>query len=132
MSNTGADVASAVAGGVDPHWLARIDASLGGWATRQGTLVVALVAVEVLIGLAALSRRPRAASAAAGLLLGLAFWLVGQDMDSSTPGRRPTPTGTVTALVVALLLGYCRPRGFSRAARFRLAAQLRARAAARQ
>jgi hypothetical protein len=35
MSNTGADVASAVAGGVDPHWLARIDASLGGWAPAK-------------------------------------------------------------------------------------------------
>src|SRR6266516_8061392 len=74
MNNTGADVSSAILAFGGPSWLASFQASLAGWVSHHGLAAVAvLVAVEALIGLAALSRRTVALSAAVGLLAILAI-----------------------------------------------------------
>jgi hypothetical protein len=98
--NTGADVAGAINTGA-PGWPGRLDASVAGWITRHGTLVVvALVVVEALIGLGALYRRSRGPAVAAGLVLALAIWVIGQDFGLLYTGQATDPN---TALVIALM-----------------------------
>jgi hypothetical protein len=112
--NSGTAVASALAGAADgaPHWLHRLEASIGGWATHHGLpVVVALVVAEVLIGLAVLHRRSRAFAAAAGFALALAIWVVGQDLGQLYTGQATDPnTAPLIGLMAVALLGCRRQR----------------------
>jgi hypothetical protein len=112
--NTGASVASAITGGTGgaPHWLHRLDASVAGWIAHHGPpTVVALVVVEALIGLGALHRKSRGPAVAAGLLLALAIWVIGQDLGQLYSGQATDPnTAPIIALVAIGILGAHRRR----------------------
>ena len=98
--NTGTEVAGAINSGA-PGWLGRLDASVAGWIGRHGTaVVVALVVAEALIGLGALYRRSRGPAVAAGFVLALAIWVVGQDFGLLYTGQATDPN---TALVIAVM-----------------------------
>jgi hypothetical protein len=114
--NTGTAVAGAINSGA-PGWLGRLDASVAGWTTRHGTtVVVALVVAEALIGLAALYRRTRAPAVAAGLVLALAIWVVGQDFGQLYSGQATDPnTAPLVALMAIAILGSRRARVGARA-----------------
>jgi hypothetical protein len=107
--NTGTEVAGAITGGAGgaPGWLTRLDASIGGWTTSHGTAtVVALVVAEALIGLGALSSRSRGPAVAAGLVLALAIWVVGQDLGQLYSGQATDPnTAPIIALLAIAILG---------------------------
>jgi hypothetical protein len=107
--NTGTAVAGAITGGAGgaPGWLGRLDASVAGWTTRHGTaVVVALVVAEALIGLAALCRRSRGPAVAAGFVLALAIWVVGQDLGQLSSGHATDPnTAPLVALLAIAILG---------------------------
>jgi hypothetical protein len=106
--NTSAAIASALtgSGGGAPHWLNRLQASVGGWTSHQGTLlVVALVVVEALIGLAAFRRKSRTLAAAAGLVLALAIWVLGEDLGQLYSGQATDPnSGPLIALMAVALI----------------------------
>jgi hypothetical protein len=104
--NNGADVAGAINTGA-PGWPGRLDASVAGWITRHGTLVVvALVVAEALIGLGALYRRSRGPAVAAGFALALAIWVVGQDFGLLYTGQATDPnTAPIIALMAIVILG---------------------------
>jgi hypothetical protein len=104
--NTGAAVAGAIDSGA-PGWLGRLDASIAGWTTSHGTfVVVALVVVEALIGLAALYRGTRVPALAAGFVLALAIWVVGQDIGQLYSGQATDPnTAPLIALSAIAILG---------------------------
>jgi hypothetical protein len=103
MNNTGADVAGAITTFGGPGWLASSQASLAGWVSHHGVAaVVVIVAVEALIGLAALSRRTVAVSAAAGFLAMLAIWVVAQDFGQLYTGQATDPNTALIATVVAV------------------------------
>jgi hypothetical protein len=104
--NTGTAVAGAISSGA-PGWLGRLDASIAGWITHHGTaVVVALVVAEALIGLAALHRRSRGPAVAAGLVLALAIWVVGQDLGQLYSGQATDPNSApLIALMGVGLLG---------------------------
>jgi hypothetical protein len=112
--NTGTAVAGAISGGADgaPGWLGRLDASVAGWTTRHGTaVVIALVVSEALIGLAALHSRSRRPALAAGLVLALALWVVGQDLGQLYSGHATDPnTAPIIALLAIAILGSRRAR----------------------
>jgi hypothetical protein len=114
MNNSGADVSSAILAFGGPTWLASFQASLAGWVSHHGlATVVVLVSVEALIALAALSRRTVAVSAAVGLLVLLAIWVIGQDFGQLYTGQATDPNTALVATVMAgvLLAGhYRRPR----------------------
>jgi hypothetical protein len=109
--NTGAAVAGAISSGA-PGWLGRLDATVAGWATHHGTaVVVALVVSEALIGLAALRSRSRGPAVAAGFLLALAIWVVGQDVGQLYSGQATDPnTAPIIALLAIAVLGVRRAR----------------------
>jgi hypothetical protein len=104
--NTGTAVSGAITGGA-PGWLSRLDASVAGWSTRHGTtVVVALVAAEALIGLAALHRRTRVLAVTAGCVLALAIWVIGQDLGQLYSGQATDPnTAPIIALLAIAILG---------------------------
>jgi hypothetical protein len=104
-------VAGAINSGA-PGWLGRLDASVAGWATRHGTaVVVALVVSEALIGLAALHSRGRGPGVAAGFVLALAIWVVGQDLGQLYSGHATDPnTAPIVALLAIAILGGRRAR----------------------
>jgi hypothetical protein len=112
--NTGAAVAGVLtdAGDATPHWLHVLQASVGGWTTHHGPLVVAaLVAAEALIGLAALHSRSRTPAAGAGFLLALAIWVFAQDLGQLYTGQATDPnTAPLIALMAVALLGRSRAR----------------------
>jgi hypothetical protein len=108
--NTGTAVASTLTAGTEgaPAWLASLDSSVGSWAAGHGLLLVlVLVAAEALIGLGALSRRSRTPAVALGLILTLAFWVMGQDLGALYTGQATDPnSGPLLALMaIALLVG---------------------------
>jgi hypothetical protein len=109
--NSGTAIASALEGAGDgaPHWLHRLEASVGGWATHHGLpFVVALVAAEALVGLAVLHRRSRAFAAATGFVLALAVWVVGQDLGKLYTGRATDPNTAPLIALMAVALLSCR------------------------
>ncbi|MDP9332314.1 MAG: hypothetical protein M3Q30_03225 [Actinomycetota bacterium] len=112
--NTGAAVADALtgAGAGAPHWLNRLQTSVGNFASHHGlAVVVALVVVEALIGLAALHRRSRTLAATAGFVLALAIWMTGQDLGQLYSGQATDPnTGPLIALMAVALIGRREPR----------------------
>lgn len=98
--NTAADVAGAINSGA-PGWFGRVDSSVAGWITSVGVaVVVVLVVAEALIGLGALYRKSRGPAVAAGFVLALAIWVIGQDVGLLYTGQATDPN---TALVVALM-----------------------------
>jgi hypothetical protein len=109
--NTGTDVAGAINSGA-PGWPGRLDASVANWITHHGTLVVvALVVVEALVGFAALYRRSRGPAVAAGFVLALAIWVVGQDFGLLYTGQATDPnTAPIIALIAIAALGTRRAR----------------------
>jgi hypothetical protein len=116
MNNTGADVAGAMTAAGSPSWMAGFENSLAGWVTHNGPVAVAvLVVAELLIGLAALHRRTIAVGAAAGFLLAIAIWVIGQDFGQLYTGQATDPnTGPIIGVMaVALLFGYRRAPAFS-------------------
>jgi hypothetical protein len=112
--NTGAAVAGAISAGAvgAPAWLGRLDASVAGWTAHHGTaVVVALVVSEALIGLGALHRRSRGPAVAAGFVLALAIWVVGQDFGLLYSGQATDPnTAPIIALSAVAILGGRRVR----------------------
>jgi hypothetical protein len=104
--NTGTAVAGAINSGA-PGSLGRLDSSVAGWITRHGTaVVVALVVAEALIGLGALYRRSRGPAVAAGFVLALAIWVVGQDLGLLYTGQATDPnTAPIIALMAIAILG---------------------------
>lgn len=104
--NTGPEVAAMIPTGA-PGRLGRLDASVAGWSTRNGTaVVVALVVAEALIGLAVLYRRTRGPAVAAGFALALAIWVVAQDIGQLYSGQATDPnSGPLVALMAIAVLG---------------------------
>jgi hypothetical protein len=105
--NTGPALAGLLtAGGGEPHWLAPLDTSVASWASRNGVLAVsALASIEFLVGLGALSRRTRTWALAAGLLLSIAIWIIGQDLGQLYSGHATDPnSGPLIALLAVALL----------------------------
>ncbi|MDP9258605.1 MAG: hypothetical protein M3Q31_18940 [Actinomycetota bacterium] len=99
--NTGTAVADAISSSGAGGWLGQLDASIAGWTTGHGTAAVAaLVVAEALIGLAALHPRSRGPGVAAGFVLALAIWVVGQDIGQLSSGQATDPN---TALIIALM-----------------------------
>ena len=110
-NNTGADVAGAMTANGSPNWMAGFESSFADWITRNGALAVGvLVAAEVLIGIAVLSRRTVALGAAAGLLLLAAIWVIAQNFGALYTGQATDPNTAplVGVIAVALLAGYRR------------------------
>ncbi|MEA2134587.1 MAG: hypothetical protein QOC68_2496 [Solirubrobacteraceae bacterium] len=75
-------------------------------AAHDGVVPVALlVAAEYLIGVGALARRTRLPAIALGLVLTLAFWVLGQDLGRLDSGQATDPNvGPVLALMAIALL----------------------------
>jgi hypothetical protein len=115
--NTGTAVAGTILGG--PGWLGRLDASVGRWSTQHGTtIVVALVVVEVVIGLGALYRRSRDVAVAAGVVLALLIWVIAQDIGQLYTGQATDPnSGLLIVLFGLAVLGVRRTPGGLRANR---------------
>jgi hypothetical protein len=91
--------------------------ALADWAARNGTAAVAaLVAAEALIGLAVLYRRTIVLGAAAGLLLALAIWVLGQDFGQLYTGQATDPNTAplVVLMAVVLLAGGYRAKSSAR------------------
>jgi hypothetical protein len=99
-----AGLLTAGAGGA-PHWLASLDTSIGNWASRNGALTVsALAATEFLVGVGALSRRTRTWAVAAGLVLSLAIWVIGQDLGQLYRGHATDPNSAPLIALMAVVL----------------------------
>jgi hypothetical protein len=110
-NNTGADLAGQITAFPGPSWLASVQDSLAQFVMHHGVAaVVAVAAVEALIGFAALRPTMVRGSAAAGLLALLVIWVIGQDFGQVYSGQATDPnTGAVAVLVaLALLFGYRR------------------------
>jgi len=107
-NDSGAAVASAIADGSDgaPHWLARADTSAATWFSHHSAAVVALIAVEAIVGLAVLVPRCARFVVVAGLVLALAMWVVPQNFGQITSGQATDPnTAPLVALMAISLLG---------------------------
>jgi hypothetical protein len=105
--NTGTAVAGEISGG--PGWLGRLDAAVAGLATHHGTaVVVAFVLLAALIGLAALHRGTRGPAIAAGFVLALVIWVVGQDLGELFSGQATDPNTAPLIMLstIAILGGY--------------------------
>jgi hypothetical protein len=85
-----------------PAWFARLDNHLALLVPYTGvSLIVDLVVLQALIGLGVFAgRRIRQASVIAGLILSLAFWIVGQDLGEFWSAMTTDPN---TAPLVILL-----------------------------
>ncbi len=119
--NTGAAVADALTGADAgaPHWLNRLETSVGDFASHHGlAFVVTLVVVEALIGLGALRARTRTIAATAGFVMALAIWVLGQDFGQLYSGRATDPnSGPLIALMAVALIGLHQPRDASEASK---------------
>lgn len=97
-----------------PRWLAGWDHAVAAWVVSTGGgLVVALVVVQVLVGVGALVRGPaRLVATATGVALALALWVLGQGMGQITGGQATDPNaGVLLALLgVAVLSAGPAPR----------------------
>jgi hypothetical protein len=105
--NTGPELASAVTAGAAgaPRWLAQLDASVGSWATHHGALaVILLAAVEVLVGLGALSHKTRTLAVVTGLVLSAAVWIVGQNFGQLYSGHATDPNSAPLFVLMAVAL----------------------------
>jgi hypothetical protein len=105
--NTGPALASSLTAGAGgaPHWLASLDTSVGSWASRNGALAIAALATsEFLVGVGALSRRTRTSAVAAGLVLSIAIWVLGQDLGQLYSGQATDPNSAPLIALMAVVL----------------------------
>jgi hypothetical protein len=105
--NSGDAVASVLTAGAGqaPHWLAQLDSSVATWASQHGLLaVLAVAAVEVLVGVAALPRVTRAWALWAGLVLSIAIWVIGQDFGQLYSGQATDPNSAPLFVMMAVAL----------------------------
>ncbi len=113
VNNSGAAAGSAISGGASaaPGWLGNLDTSVGAWFTHHGGLLYALIAVEALIGLAALVPRTVRFSAAAGVVLAAAIWLVPENFGQIPTGQATDPNSAplIALMGVALVAGSVGP-----------------------
>jgi len=101
--NTGSDIAAIISGsaGSAPGLLAHLSSMLAAWVGQHGTgIVVALVALEALIGIAILPRATRRYAAVAGFVLAAGIWLFCQSAGALTTGQATDPN---TALIIAVM-----------------------------
>jgi hypothetical protein len=108
----GQDTGTALAGllssgGGDPHWLASLDGPVASWVSGNGALAVSgLAAVELLVGVGALSRKTRTWSLAVGLVIIVAMWVIGQDLGQLYSGQATDPNSApLIALMAIVLMG---------------------------
>lgn len=107
--NSGSALADEVSGNADgaPAWLAHLDRTLG--VDLHGTgraVVIALIIVEVAVGCAGLiGGVSRAVAAWSGIVVSVAFWVVGQSFGELYSGHATDPdvAPLVVLLAVALL-----------------------------
>jgi hypothetical protein len=66
--------------------------------------VSALAAVPFLVGVGALSRRARTWAVAAGLVLSIATWVIGQDLGQLYSGQATDPNSAPLIAVMAVVL----------------------------
>jgi hypothetical protein len=105
--DSGTAVAGALTGGAGgaPHWLAHLDASLGRWAGRNGSVAVyGLAALEFLIGVLVLVRRTRVWALAVGLALAATIWITGQDLGQLYSGQATDPNSAPLVVLMAVAL----------------------------
>lgn len=101
--NTSADLSTMIRGmaGGAPGWLATVDTHVANLVQSFNWIIVALVIGQALIGFGALlKRRWRMIAIFAGIILSLAFWIVGQGLGSYYSGLATDPN---TAPLVILL-----------------------------
>jgi hypothetical protein len=103
--NTGTALAALTSGGSGPGWLNGLDTSVSGWIVDHGlAAVIGLVAAEALIGLGVLYRRTFAVATAAGFVLIVAIWLVGQDLGALNSGQSTDPNSGAIVAAMAIVL----------------------------
>jgi hypothetical protein len=105
--NGAATVARTISGGAAgaPGWLAHVDTTIARWISHGGAaVVIALIAVEALIGLAALRRRTVTIAAVAGLVLALGIWVVGQNLGQLYSGQATDPNTAPLIVLMAVAL----------------------------
>jgi hypothetical protein len=108
--NSGSDVAGLLTANVSgaPHWLASLDTSVGNWVSRHGTLAVTGIAViAYLVGVGGLFRRTRTWAVAAGLVLTVPIWVIGQGLGLIYSGQATDPNSAplIALMAVALIAG---------------------------
>ena len=117
VNDSGAAAGSAISGGASavPGWLGNLDTSVGAWFTHHGVVVYALIAVEALIGLAALVPKTVRFSAAAGIVLAAGIWLVPENFGQIPSGHATDPNSAplIALMAVALIASYSRSTGWS-------------------
>ncbi len=102
--NSGADVAAIISGS-EPSagWLAYLDSALTAWVGQQGMgVVVALVALEALIGIAILPLATRRYAAVAEFVMVVAIWVFGETAGALTTGTATDPNSGVIIAVMAV------------------------------
>ena len=106
--NSGRDIAEIISGS-PPGWpLAHLDSTLAAWVGNHGSgVVVALVALEVLIGIAILPRATRRYAAVAGFVLAVGIWLFCQSPSALiTTGQATDPnTAPLIAIMAVAVFG---------------------------
>jgi hypothetical protein len=114
--NSGQSVASLLTAEQAPLWLARLDTSVGTWASQHGALTVyGLAVVEFLVGVAALSRRTRTWALAVGFVLSIAIWVIRQDLGLLYSGQATDPNSApLIALMAVALLAWSAKVGTAR------------------
>lgn len=106
--NTGPALAGLLTGGPagGPRWLTQLDGSVGSWASHHSLLAVTmLVAIELFVGVGALSRRTRTFAITFGLALSIMIWVIGQDLGQlySRQATDPNSAPLMVLMAVALL-----------------------------
>ncbi|MGZ5978903.1 MAG: hypothetical protein ACXWNX_15780, partial [Isosphaeraceae bacterium] len=101
-NNSGVAVASIIESSstAAAHWLGTLDSSVAAWFSHHDAAVYGLIAVEALVGLAALAPKSARPSFAVGLLLAVAIWLVPQNFGQISSGQATDPN---TAPLIALM-----------------------------
>jgi hypothetical protein len=85
-----------------PHWLASIDSSVAAWFSGHGTSAYGLIAVEALAGLAPLIPKAARPAAVAGLVLGLAPWIIPQNFGQIPTGQATDPNSAPFVALMAI------------------------------
>ena len=101
-----AAVASAIGAGAStaPPWLASLDSCVAAWFCHHGSAVYGLIAVEALVGLAALIPKGARPAAVAGLVLALAAWIIPQDFGQIPAGQATDPNSAPLIALMAIAL----------------------------
>ena len=106
--NSGADIAAIISGSEPTAGLlAHLDSALAAWVGQQGMgAVVALVALEALIGIGILHRVTRRYAAVAGFVLAVGIWVFGETAGALTTGTATDPnSGPIIAVMAVAVFG---------------------------